>query len=492
MKKYILGRFIRSVISILAVVCIAITLVYTLIPREKVFYNDPNYTKMKDDAKISYVYGKWRDLGYLEFKQAADLCSEASDYNACMAGGEELNTIVDSYESKGFTVGYMPKSKLVYVYKDYTVPQLIGNFFGSLVKIDNPSAVSDPNNLDLERGYYIDTNTPNGLPAIACTGCQYQYQLYVDGHFPFIHQNAFRLNFGKSFPTFSGIDTLTVINQGQGDTVSEEITFPTGVTQKSPLNLYTCQYKSSATMDHLDKKKFDTNYANCASNYSDPSMTGLSYMFGIMALVLAYAIALPAGIGMAMNKDKWQDKLGIVYINFMIAVPSLAFIFFAKSVGMGFGFPDKFPQYGSQDVRSYILPVIILALLSTAGIMIWIRRYMIDQSNADYVKFARAKGLTQGEIFRKHILKNAIIPIVNGIPGSIILCISGSVITETVFAIPGMGKMLPDSIKAYNNTMVITLTFIFTSLSIFSLLIGDLLMTVVDPRIQLSAKGDRR
>lgn len=491
MKKYILGRFIRSVLSILGVVCIAITLVYTLIPREKVFQNDPNYTKMKDDARTSYVYGKWRDLGYLDFKQQADLCSEASDYNACMAGNAELDEIIAKYEDKGYTVEYMKKSKLVYAYRDHSVPELIFNFFSNLIKIDNPNVIQDADNPNLERKYYIATG-PNGLPAVACTGCQYQYQLYIDSSFPFIHQNAIKLNFGRSFPTFSGIDTLTVINQGQGDTDTKEITFPTGVTQKSPLNLYTCQYKATSTIDHLDKNKFDTNYANCASNYVDLSMTGLSYLFGIMALILAYAIALPAGIGMAMNKDKWQDKLGIVYINFMIAVPSLAFIFFAKSLGMNFGFPDKFPQYGASDVRSYILPVVILALLSTASIMIWIRRYMIDQSNADYVKFARAKGLTQGEIFRNHILKNAIIPIVNGIPSSIILCISGSVITETVFAIPGMGKMLPDAIKAYNNTMVITLTFIFTSLSIFSLLLGDLLMTVVDPRIQLSTKGDSR
>ena len=89
-------------------------------------------------------------------------------------------------------------------------------------------------------------------------------------------------------------------------------------------------------------------------------------------------------------------------------------------------------------------------------------------------------------------LKNAIIPIVNGIPGSIVLCISGAVITEAVFAIPGMGKMLPDAINANNNNMIIALTFIFTTLSIFSLLLGDILMTFVDPRIQLSSKGDSR
>lgn len=153
--------------------------------------------------------------------------------------------------------------------------------------------------------------------------------------------------------------------------------------------------------------------------------------------------------------------------------------------------PDKFPQLGPNNIKSYIMPVLILTILSTSGIMTWIRRYMIDQSTSDYVKFARAKGLSQKEIFKNHILKNAIIPIVNGIPGSIVLAIGGAVITESVFAIPGMGKMLPDAINSVNNNMVITLTFIFTTLSIFSLLAGDILLTIVDPRISLNAKkGD--
>lgn len=118
----------------------------------------------------------------------------------------------------------------------------------------------------------------------------------------------------------------------------------------------------------------------------------------------------------------------------------------------------------------------------------WIRRYMVDQETADYVKFARSKGLTDKEISKRHILKNAIIPIINGIPSSVILAISGAIVTESMFAVPGMGKMLPDAINGANNNMVITLTFIFTSLAVFSVFLGDLLMTVVDPRISLDIK----
>ena len=113
---------------------------------------------------------------------------------------------------------------------------------------------------------------------------------------------------------------------------------------------------------------------------------------------------------------------------------------------------------------------------------------MIDQESADYVKFAKAKGLSQKEIFRRHIMRNAIIPIVHGIPANIILTITGAVLTETVFAIPGTGKLLPDAITDHNNQMIVALTMIFTALSIISVLLGDLLMTAIDPRIQLTEK----
>lgn len=488
MKKYIFGRFVRSIISILGVMCIAILLVYTLVPRYKIFQNDPNIAKLQGDAYTTYINNKYAELGYQEFLKQSDICAYSSDYTACMNQGKDLDNILEELQNKGFAIEHF-KDGTVYATRDYSPFELIGNFFSKLIQIDHPGAINDPNNPNLERKYYVASG-PNGIPAVKCSGCKYQYQLYVDSSFPFIHQNVFRLHFGYSFPTFSGVDTMEVISKGQNGTVNTLTTFPTGLQANSATNLYTCKYKE--TLDHLDTARFDTNYANCDSNYDAASMTATSYTFGVIALILAYLISVPAGIMMARKKDKWQDKLGVVYINFMIAVPSLAFIYFAKQLGSGFGFPDKFPQFGPHDIRSYILPIIILALLSTASIMIWIRRYMIDQSSSDYVKFARAKGLNEREIFNNHILKNAIIPIVNGIPSSIILCISGSVITESVFAIPGMGKMLPDSIKAYNNNMVITLTFIFTALSIFSLLLGDILMTVVDPRIQLSAKGDSR
>ena len=554
MKQYILGRVVRSIISIFAVVSIACALIYGLIPHEKIFNNDPTWKKIASDpvASITYKYQKWEDLGYVDFQNAGDICKLAGDsvnYNTCVRGttdafelvkaeweakgytvmykddgtayvkqgidfyeeqpalckltetganyeecvktrNEDLEKAVASYIEEGYVLNYYNTGTL-YAVRENSVPEIIFGYISNLVKVDTPWTINDASNPNLERKIYAGLDH-NNIPALKCSGCENQYLIYLDGKFPFIHQNIVKLNFGISYPTYAGLSTMEVIGQGQGDPVKNEVNYDTGLTAKSAINLHSCKYKASSTISSDDAKKFATNYADCDTNKKDPSMIGTSYLFGILGIIVSYGIGLPAGILMAQKKDKWQDKLGIVYINVMIATPSLAFIFFMKMLGNKIGLPDKFPSLGFGSIKSYILPVIILGLLSTAGLMIWMRRYMVDQANSDYVKFARAKGLSQKEIFNRHILKNAIIPIVNGIPASIVLCISGAVITESVFAIPGMGKMLPDAINAANNNMIITLTFIFTSLSVISLLLGDLLMTLVDPRIQLSSKGDSR
>ncbi|MEE3487780.1 MAG: ABC transporter permease [Bulleidia sp.] len=492
MFRYIVVRLLKSVVSIFAVVSIIIVMIFTMIPREKALDQDPAYKKMKGETRTLYALGKFDELGYLDFQKKPEMCSfvygeDEDKANACKENGSaEQEEAIACMESKGYTVSYLKKGD-PYVTKDFAWYELLGHYYGQLFTMDSRNAIQDENNPDLERGYHWEKNPYNGSPALVCSGCTYKYQLYFDGSFPFVHQNKFRMNFGTSYPTNYGVETMTVISRGQGAQKATEQTFATGLTEESPLIQTSCKYKSKP--DRLDVKRFTDNYADCESQYESPSMINTSYIMGILSLILAYAFAIPTGIDMAQHKDKFRDKLGIAYINILIAVPSLAFIFFMRSIGTSLGLPDKFPQLGFGDIRSWVQPTVILALLSTPSLMMWLRRYMIDQVNADYVKFAKAKGLSQKEIFRKHILRNAIIPLVNGIPGSVILCISGAFITESAFAVPGMGKMLPDAINQVNNNMIITLTFLFTALSILAVLLGDILMTLVDPRIQLTAKG---
>lgn len=204
--------------------------------------------------------------------------------------------------------------------------------------------------------------------------------------------------------------------------------------------------------------------------------------------MFSYIVGLPLGLFMARFKNTYFDRFSTATMTFMLALPSIAVIYVVRFLGGMAGLPDSFPMLGASDPKSYILPALILGILNIPTTVIWFRRYLVDLQASDWVRFARSKGLSESEIYRGHLFKNAMVPIVSGVPASIILAIGGATLTETVFAFPGMGKMLIDSIKSANNSMIVGLTFIFTVLSIVSLLLGDIVMTLVDPRIKLSTK----
>ena len=493
MKRYIWGRIIRAILSVFIVTAVTMVMIYTLIPRELIFKTDATYQKLggKDDDRNRYKYNAYEQLGYVDFIEQQDMCeAEAADsYDACMAiDSKQIKEILPKYEAKGYHIEQY-KAGLYYAYRDTPITSIVWKFFSQLIDVDHPWRVQDASNTELDSNRRIYWGKDyNGLPALMGNGTEHKYLIYLDGSFPFVHQNIVTLNLGLSYPAYAYTPITEVISSNQGTEKIEEQTFETGKTGKSAIIQHTCRYKNSDALDKLDANKFNDNYARCLTFKNDPSMIRNSMTFGIIALVLAYLIAIPAGMGMARHKGKALDAAGTVWINFMIAVPSLAFIFFGRQVFYLLGFPQSFPSLGAHDIRSYIPAVCILALMNTASLMLWTRRYMIDQESADYVKFAKAKGLSQKEIFRRHIMRNAIIPIVHGIPANIILTITGAVLTETVFAIPGTGKLLPDAITDHNNQMIVALTMIFTALSIISVLLGDLLMTAIDPRIQLTEK----
>ena len=191
---------------------------------------------------------------------------------------------------------------------------------------------------------------------------------------------------------------------------------------------------------------------------------------------------------MAQKKDKLVDKIGTVYIVFIMAVPSLAYIFLFKAIGGKLGLPTTF-NMDSKSKLMYVLPIISLALPSIGSLMRWLRRYMIDQMNSDYVKFARSGGLSEHEIFSKHILKNAVIPIVHGIPGTILFAITGAIITERVYVVPGAGNLLTRAINTYDNGVIVGMTLFYAVLSVISIILGDVLMATVDPRISFTNKA---
>ncbi len=496
-KGYILKRLLRSVISILLILFVVFVLVFTLVPRENIFFEDGTYTKLsgKPDDKTDYVYNTWKKLGYLDYVKINDYCLELYEagspemQTALNPDSQETADFVALYESKGYTVQYYTVSGRAYAFKDRPVIQQLWTWLSNLVRIDTVNSVQDPNNPDLERKIYFG-RTPTGGLALIGSGTYHKYLLYTDSQFPFIHQNFITLNMGESYPTYQGLEALSVMFSSQGTEVKRDVTFETGETGSSAINFGSLTYKEN--LDRMDKKKFVDHYANYTTFKNQSSMVGTSFTMGIFALLLAYGIGLPVGVAMARNKDGLIDKLGMLFIIFITSVPSLAYIYIFRYIGTtAFGLPSVFTTFGPGDIRSWILPIISLSLPSISSLMLWIRRYVVDQMNSDYVKFAKAKGLNRKEIFRWHIFKNASIPIVHNIPSSLAGCITGAIITEAIYSVGGMGKMLPNAINQYNNVIIIALTFLFSSISVLSVLLGDIIMTKVDPRISLTDKAGR-
>ena len=286
-----------------------------------------------------------------------------------------------------------------------------------------------------------------------------------------------------------GVDVFTTMVTTQGSYKSSVITYPTGLTESSADNLHTATYLAgSKDTSKVYSARYTDDYTNVDTVKSGMSKMGYSFVIGILASLMAYLLGVPLGILMARKKDKLIDKLGTFYIVFIIAVPSLAYIFLFKAVGGKLGLPTTFDMDSTSKVM-FVLPIVSLALPSVGNLMKWLRRYMIDQMNSDYVKFARSGGLSEGEIFTKHILKNAAIPIIHGIPGSILGALVGAIVTERVYVVPGAGNLLTKAINTYDNGVIVGVTLFYATLSVISIILGDILMSVVDPRISFSSKA---
>lgn len=521
MGKYLLNRVLRGIISIIAVVAIIMVMVYSLLDRNLIFATDSTITHLNNNTKTTYKYQKWEDYGYLDYVTYTDylnmLVSEGEITDAkkaevseigkttsddTKAAKEYIKRFEEYYASKGYKVERLPavmSGKRVadgglpqlFAHRDLPLLSRLGSYFGGLIKIDSVRyAQGDVG----QRGISFTLKDPvyggeKFSPALIGNGTLNKYLIYCDNHFPFVHQNIISISLGQSYTINKGIDVFDTMTTSQGSYVLSEMTFPTGLTEMSADDLHTAKYiMNSRASSKMLQERFVDDYTNVATTKNGLSKMGYSFVIGIIATFMAYMLGVPLGIITARNKDKLIDKIATLYVIFIIAVPSLAYIFLFKSIGQKSGLPAVF-DVDSPSKLVFVLPIISLALPSIANLMKWIRRYMIDQMNSDYVKFARSGGLTENEIFFKHILKNAIIPIVHGIPGSVLGALTGAIITERVYVVPGAGNLLTNAINKYDNGVIVGVSLFYASLSVISIILGDILMSMVDPRISFTTKA---
>ncbi len=221
------------------------------------------------------------------------------------------------------------------------------------------------------------------------------------------------------------------------------------------------------------------------------SKFGVSMRLGLISLGISLVLGVCFGVLQARYKDGIFDHIGTAYTVFVNAVPSLVtyslvLAFGARVLGLPSMYSMRKPEL------SAILPIVCLSIGSIAGYMLWTRRYMVDELNKDYIRLAKLKGMSTRSVMYRHVLKNAFVPLAQYLPYSILLTVGGSLLVERFFSVPGMGPLLTDSIARYDTTVVQGVVMLYATLGILGVFLGDVLMTLIDPRIHLGKKGGAR
>ena len=522
MTKYLIKRILHGLVSVVIVVAIVMVLIYSLLDRNLIFAMDPVYKQLGNNQRTTYQYRRWKEYGYIDYVPYADWMQAMvqngeidedtrsaavsigrTEKNDSEAAQEFIARFGEYYTSRGYQIvrlnAVMASPKKVasggqqqlFAWKNRPLITRLVGYFTGLIKVDNIHAV--PGELEGKRGLTFTLHDPacggRFSPAIIGNGTQHKYLLYFDGRFPFIHQNLVSINLGKSYTVNTGVDVSETMSASQGSYVTSTVTYPTGLTEMSADDLHTATWVAdSRTASLVNEERFTDDYTQVSTVKGGMSKIGYSFVIGIISVLLSYLLGVPLGILMSRRKDRLLDKIGTIYIVFIIAVPSLAYIFLFKAIGFRMGLPTTFDMEKNSWVM-FVLPIVSLALPQIATLMKWLRRYMIDQMNADYVKFARSGGLSEPEIFSRHILKNAAIPLVHGIPASVLGSLVGAIITERVYVVPGAGNLLTKAINNYDNGVIVGVTLFYALLSVISIILGDVLMSMVDPRISFTSKS---
>ena len=216
----------------------------------------------------------------------------------------------------------------------------------------------------------------------------------------------------------------------------------------------------------------------------------ISIQMGLLSMAVSMLLGIPLGAAMARSKNKFWDKFGTVFIVLVNAVPAAVYYIYLQSYGslalkVGMLFDES-------NWVSWILPVFSMSLGSIAYYAMWLRRYMLDEMNKDYVRLARAKGVDSRKITMRHVFRNAFVPMIQYIPTSLLYTVSGSIYIESLYSIPGMGGLLVDVISKQDNPMVQALVMIYSCIGIIGMILGDILMAIIDPRISLNRKEGAR
>lgn len=224
----------------------------------------------------------------------------------------------------------------------------------------------------------------------------------------------------------------------------------------------------------------------------------VSIQFGLASLILTYLISIPLGVMKAVKDGTTFDGLSSVVLFVLYSIPSVMLGVLMVVFLAGGSFLDWFPIGGlfSDNYETlslwdrfkdrghhFILPLICYVIGNFTVLTMLMKNSLMDELKADYVRTARAKGLSESTTYYKHALRNALIPIMTGIGSFLGFFLSGSVIIETIFNLDGVGLLMFQSMLNRDYNIIMALLFLSTLVALLGRLISDIMYVVVDPRI---------
>ena len=202
-----------------------------------------------------------------------------------------------------------------------------------------------------------------------------------------------------------------------------------------------------------------------------------------LAVIVALCVGIPLGCLSAYNRGKWADNLIIVFATCGIAIPSfISSVVLLYTFGMNL---KLLPTVGLNEPASYIMPVTALAIYPTAYITRRMRSSLLDVMGQDYMRTARAKGVSSVKILFKHALRNAILPVITYVGPMLAGLMTGSFVVEKIFSIPGLGRDFVSAITNRDYMMIMGTTILLATLVIVANVVVDILYKIIDPRIKL-------
>lgn len=224
---------------------------------------------------------------------------------------------------------------------------------------------------------------------------------------------------------------------------------------------------------------------------------GISFLIALIAVVFEFLIAIPLGITAATHQYSLRDYIVTILVMIGISLPSFFFGQMLKdmlALKLGWfpasGLLDASQSYTGIDflldyARHMFIPILTIVILSIGARMRMTRTNMLEVLNSDYIRTARAKGLSEKVVINKHAFRNTLIPLVTSMAGLLPSLFSGAIITEQVFDLPGIGNIALDAMNRGDIPFIMGYNMFLALLSVIGVLLADLMYAVVDPRVKL-------